>query len=202
MSGTSDSPGGSAVAGVLLAAGLGSRFGGGKLAVPVAAAGGFTAPMAVIALRSLAAALPAPLVVVRAGDPLVPAYRDEGARIVVAERAARGMGASLAAGVAALPEGSGVVVALADMPWIAAGTIRRVADAVARGAAIAAPAFRGRRGHPVGFAARFRRELAALDGDLGARGLLAAQREAIVLIDVDDPGVLRDVDTPADLAPD
>jgi len=187
------------VAGLLLAAGQGTRFGGGKLAVPIPIQGGERLAIGVAALRNLAAVLPGPVVVVHGGDPLVADYRQEGARVVVAERAARGMGASLAEGIASLPRGSGVVVALADMPWIRQATIRLVADAVARGALIAAPYYRGERGHPVGFAPAFRRELESLDHDQGARAVMAARRDAIVVIDVDDPDVLRDVDTPADL---
>jgi len=188
------------VAGLLLAAGLGTRFGGGKLGFPIPAAGGATVAIAVAALRNLAAIVPHPVVVVRGGDPLAAQYQREGARVVVAERAAHGMGASLAAGVASLPDDSGVVVALADMPWIRPATIRRVVEAVAQGALIAAPRHRGERGHPVGFAPRLRHELEALDGDRGARALMTAHRDAMALIEVDDPGVLRDVDTRADLS--
>ncbi|NIR61750.1 MAG: hypothetical protein GWO02_20815, partial [Gammaproteobacteria bacterium] len=55
------------------------------------------------------------------------------------------------------------------------------------------------RGHPVGFAARFRDELLACRGDTGARVLLERQAERLVTFATDDPGVLADVDTPADL---
>ncbi|MCL4799694.1 MAG: nucleotidyltransferase family protein, partial [Burkholderiales bacterium] len=58
---------------------------------------------------------------------------------------------------------------------------------------------RGERGHPVGFAARYGAELAALAGDAGAREILRRDRGLVELIEVDDPGVLRDVDTRADL---
>ncbi|GAB7539203.1 hypothetical protein BGC_54270 [Burkholderia sp. 3C] len=65
-------------------------------------------------------------------------------------------------------------------------------------ATIAAPWFDGQRGHPVGFAAVHRDALAALDGDAGARALLVAHE--VARVEVDDPGVLRDVDTRDDLA--
>jgi molybdenum cofactor cytidylyltransferase len=64
---------------------------------------------------------------------------------------------------------------------------------------LAAPQFQGTRGHPVGIAARFYGELAALSGDEGAKQLLAARASSVQLIDVDDAGIQRDIDTPADL---
>ena len=57
--------------------------------------------------------------------------------------------------------------------------------------------YRGRRGHPVGFSAELYSELATLSGDEGARRLVA--RYPAHAVDVDDPGVLIDIDTEADL---
>ena len=101
-----------------------------------------------------------------------------GARVVVCADAAEGMGASLACGVrecGRCPDAQGWVVALADMPWMAPATIARVADALRRGAGIAAPTHRGTRGHPVGFGAAISRELAALSGDEGAQAQRAGR---------------------------
>jgi molybdenum cofactor cytidylyltransferase len=182
------------VKGLLLAAGSGTRFGGAKLLAPLPDG----TPVGVAALRNLQEALGHSVVVVRADDvALADRFRETGANVVVAEHAHEGMGASLAAGVAAIGAGTGIVVALADMPWIQRSTIEHVADAVALGASIAAPAFRGQRGHPVGFSPSHREALSALRGDSGARDVLAAH--AIVLIDVDDAGAVRDVDHPEDL---
>jgi molybdenum cofactor cytidylyltransferase len=58
--------------------------------------------------------------------------------------------------------------------------------------------YQGRRGHPVGFAAELYSELMMLSGDEGARRIIA--RYPAVGVDVDDPGVLLDLDTEADLA--
>jgi molybdenum cofactor cytidylyltransferase len=116
-----------------------------------------------------------------------------------------GMGMSLAAGArfllaeAAVASGRRVpacLVALADMPWIAPLTLRRTAD-LTREHQIVAPAFEGVRGHPVGFQAACFDDLAQLDGDTGARGLIA--RRGIHVWKSDDAGVLRDVDTLTDL---
>ena len=111
-----------------------------------------------------------------------------------------GMGASLAWGVRASPVASAWIVALADMPWIAPQTIVFVVDALRGGAVLAAPRHDGMRGHPVGIAASFFGELIALSGDEGAKHLLGAHAASLRCIDVDDAGVLRDIDTPADVA--
>jgi molybdenum cofactor cytidylyltransferase len=97
-------------------------------------------------------------------------------------------------------ESAGCIIALADMPFVQADTVRAVAGAVAAGADIAAPFFQGRRGHPVGFAALYRDQLRGLDGDEGARFLLERDASRITRVAVNDPGVLQDVDVPRDLA--
>ena len=189
--------------GVLLAAGRGARFGGAKLLAPIPAAshgvGGGTA-VGVAACAHLVAALNDVIVVVRPGDSLLRhALTETGARVVECERADEGMGASLAFAVAASADADGWLVALADMPWIAPVSIVTVADALRGGAEMAAPVFRGERGHPVGFARKYGGLLSALTGDEGARSLVAARKWALQLVDVDDSGVVRDIDHPDDL---
>jgi molybdenum cofactor cytidylyltransferase len=183
------------VVGILLAAGRGERFGGDKLLEPLGAG-----TVGATACRNLLAAVPEVLAVVRPGDAqLAAALADAGARIVECADADEGMGASLACGVRTASDAGGWVIALADMPWIDAGTIARVAAAVAGGAVVAAPFHRGRRGHPVGFGRDCAAALAVLRGDDGAKAVVAAHAAAMLRIDVDDAGVLRDVDTPNDL---
>jgi molybdenum cofactor cytidylyltransferase len=188
---------GFAIVGILLAGGSATRFGSDKLLHPLPDG----TPIAVASARNLIAAVPRIVAVVRPDAPaLERALRAAGAEVTVCERAAEGMGVTLAHAVHAAGDAAGWVVALADMPFIHPDTIRRVADAVAGGAAIAAPVFRGERGHPVGFAREFRAALERLSGDAGAREIVNASPAAMVRVDVDDPGVLRDIDTPADLA--
>lgn len=187
-------------AGVLLAAGRAERFGGAKLHTPLLGGPDAGLAIGVAACRHLASAVDVVIAVVRSGDDAIAAaFEHEGARVVVARHADEGMGVSLAAGVEAESDASGYVVALGDMPWIEASTIFRVVQALAKGASIVAPVYRGERGHPVGFARTYRAQLLALRGDEGARAILAAHPNALTLIDVEDPGVVRDVDTPADL---
>ncbi|MGH8713226.1 MAG: nucleotidyltransferase family protein [Casimicrobiaceae bacterium] len=188
------------VVGILLAAGSGSRFGGDKLRATLSDG----RPLALAALAPLAAAVDAVIAVVRPGDSAVESlFRGPGAIVAACPDAAKGIGASLACGVREaqrrFPQAQGAVVALADMPWVSAQTVARVAAALRNGAALAAPAYRGARGHPVAIGARYFTELRTLSGDEGARALLAAHASEIELIAVDDPGVLRDVDTREDL---
>jgi molybdenum cofactor cytidylyltransferase len=188
------------VVGVLLAAGSASRFGGDKLLVKL----GDGSPLAEAALAPLAAGVDEVIAVVRPGDvALISLVRASGALISICANAAEGMGASLACGVREVrrrfPQAQGVVIALADMPWVSVSSVERIAAALRRGSSLAAPTYRGSRGHPVAIGSGYFEELQALGGDQGARTLLAAHGAELELIAVDDPGVLRDVDTPADL---
>jgi molybdenum cofactor cytidylyltransferase len=111
-----------------------------------------------------------------------------------------GMGGSLAAGARAVSAWSqGAFVALGDMPDVAPGVYTTLAAALGEGGAtIVAPTHRGRRGHPVLFAAEHFAALGALTGDEGARGVVRGHRERVRAVEVDHPGVLLDVDTPED----
>lgn len=191
------------ITGILLAAGRGSRFGADKLmaALPAAFADiPAGTPIGVAAGIRLHCAITDALAVVRDDQSVLAALlRDYGLQTVACPDADRGMGATLACGVAASRDADGWVIALADMPWILPKTIRAIVAALASGADIVAPAFGGRRGHPVGFARRHFDALAASSGDAGARAIVAANPGRLTLIDVDDPGVVRDVDVPRDL---
>jgi molybdenum cofactor cytidylyltransferase len=188
------------VTGVLLAAGSGRRFrvhgGVQKLLQPLPRG----EPIGVAAGRNLIAAVPDSIAVVRAGDlALATALGAIGLRIIEHRWADDGLGTSLAAGVAATPDAAGWLIALGDMPWVQPQTILALTEALAAGASLVAPLYAGRRGHPVGFAAPWRQRLMALKGDQGARDLIAAHAEQLVLLPTQDPGVLLDVDTLVDL---
>ena len=184
------------ITGILLAAGAAKRFGGGKLkqVLPNGLA------ICVASARNLAAAVDQVIAVVRPGDEATRKLlsAEPNITIVICERAEEGMGHSLAAAIAASPSDSHWIVALGDMPLIKLETIRAVADALAQGAAFAMPLHQGQRGHPVGIHSRFRIDLLALEGDAGARAIIAAHKCDVQLIETKDPGVLVDVDTVAD----
>jgi len=189
------------IRGILLAAGYSKRFGSNKLlqALPAGSPEAGT-PIGLAAAKHLLEALPESIAVVRPrAQKLARILRDAGCNTVVCKNAGDGMGTSLAAGVRSTSDASGWIVGLADMPFIRPETIRTVAKALHDGAAIAAPSFQGRRGHPVGFARRFYEELSSLHGDNGARQFLEQHPEWVKVFEVDDPGVVRDIDEPSDL---
>jgi molybdenum cofactor cytidylyltransferase len=186
------------VVGLLLAAGSASRFGSDKLAhlLPHGVA------IAVQSARHLKLELPRVVAVVRPGSAqLASELKKEGCEVVICEQASQGMGASLACAALSAGKAGGYVIALGDMPFVRRSTIAAVRDALAAGAALAAPYFHTRRGHPVGIAGRFFDTLISSQGDEGAKKLFAQHQELVLKIPVGDPGVIRDIDTPGDLAP-
>ncbi len=112
-----------------------------------------------------------------------------------------GMGDSIAAGVRATPAAGGWLILPGDLPLVTAGSIRAVAQALA-GHSVVMPYHAGNHGHPVGFRRECGEMLASLSGDEGARAVVRhfRQRNQVLELALDDPGILLDVDTPDDLA--
>lgn len=191
-----------AVTGVLLAAGRGTRYDrSGREDKLLADAAGL--PVVVRACRALRTVVETVLVVVRddlRGSAVAGALSGEDARVLRCADAGLGMGHSLALAAATLLEedaSRAMVVALGDMPGVAPDTVRRLVAALPGPTGIVAPWHRDTRGHPVLFGAAHLPALARCEGDRGAAALLA--RHPVTRVDVDDPGVLQDVDSPADL---
>jgi len=112
---------------------------------------------------------------------------------------AGGLASSVKAGIAAIPANvDGAIVCLGDMPLISAPLIDRLIDAFEpdRGHLIAVPVSDGKRGNPVLWSRRFFRELMTLDGDIGARHLIARHAEAVAEVPVEGNGAFLDIDTP------
>ena len=181
---------------LVLAAGAGSRFGGGKLTAPWRGA-----PLIHAALRSAAAAPVEAVTVVLGSDAegVRAAARTFAAssplRFVKAADWSLGLSASLRAGVAALPaDAEAAFVFLGDMPCIPASVLPPLASAVLAGAPAAAPTHQGRRGHPVLLGRALLNRVSTLTGDEGARRLLNTVHVAEV-VSLSE-GVLFDVDTP------
>jgi len=194
--------------GILLAAGFGRRYAAqstadtpvqGKLLaeLPHGASVAYQAAMALRAVTSSTLAVTRPET-----DMLHAQLRSAGCDVLMTPLASRGMGASLAAAARHLLAGEReqppvALIALADMPWIRHGTYVDIARA-AHAHVIVVPTFQGRRGHPVAMHHSLWDELATLDGDVGARSLLA--HHPVFELDTEDAGILRDVDVPQDLA--
>lgn len=181
---------------VVLAAGQGSRFGGPvhKLEQPL----GTSTVLGTTLDRVIASGCPFIVVTTaRLATQVLQQVARRDLLVLSEDEAQRGVGHSIAAGVAERPDASGWLVLPGDMPMIRTSSIQAVADALAEHP-IAFTQYRGRRGHPVGFGSELFSELTALDGDVGARRIIA--RYPAHGIELDDPGVLVDIDTPEDLA--
>jgi molybdenum cofactor cytidylyltransferase len=185
--------------GILLAAGYGRRFDPSGQTSKLLARLPDGQIVAAQAARTLCAALPGSIAVIRPGQTELAAQLCEaGCHILESSEAEGGMGSALAHAVRATATAEGWLVALADMPWVPVAAIRAVAGAIDTPKRIAAAAFERRRGHPVAFGAHWASRLVALHGDAGARDLL---RDAdLRLIEAGTADVLRDVDLPAHLA--
>lgn len=184
------------IAGILLAAGTGSRFGSNKLLHPLPCG----TPIAIAATRTLLSGVDHGIAVVPETNPqLADLLHAEGMEIVYCPNAADGMGKSLACGVAARQHAEGWIIALADMPYIQPETVNNVANLLRTGAPIVAPGYQGKRGHPVGFGREFYNELIQLTGDQGARQLLSTHAAHLQLFTCEDAGIFADIDKPSDL---
>jgi molybdenum cofactor cytidylyltransferase len=136
------------IVGILLAAGRSRRFGEDKLLYPLPDG----TPIGVASAQVLREAVGRIVVVLSTrNSPLGQLLQREGTSIAVCSNADEGMGASLACGVRAAGDAAGWVIALADMPYIHASSIRQVAAALRKGAPPCRAHVQGRRGHPVGF---------------------------------------------------
>ena len=187
-------------AGLVLAAGRGSRMGGPK-ALVAHPEGGVLLEHAIVALRDAGCA---PVVVVLGAEArrAVPSAA-EADLVVVARDWAQGQGASLRAGLAALEEttAESVAVLLVDLPDVGPDVVRRVVRAAGRPrrAGLVRAAYGGVPGHPVVLGRNHWRGAAeAASGDQGARDYLATHAHGVV--ECGDLATGRDVDTPADLA--
>ncbi|MET3664118.1 nucleotidyltransferase family protein [Caulobacter sp. 1776] len=190
---------------IVLAAGRGARFGGGKLVAPLNGA-----PLVAGALLTAFLAPVRRVFVAIGPDPAVrKAIEATATRLKASERLVlvsvespdEGMGASLRTAAQALPDDAGgAFVLLGDMPAIDPSTPARLAQALNGLNGIVAPTYLGRRGHPVLFGAAWLPALRGLSGDEGARALVESAGARLARVPVEDPGIHLDVDRPEDLA--
>ncbi|MEX2334450.1 MAG: nucleotidyltransferase family protein [Pseudohongiella sp.] len=120
-------------------------------------------------------------------------------QIVVCPDADQGMGHSLAFGIRSLPaHWDACLVCLADMPFINASTLQQIHTRASRDR-ILIPTYQQQRGHPVAFGRDFFTELTQSRGDTGGRDVIKNHPDQLVLVELDDIGILQDIDTPEDL---
>lgn len=186
------------VVAAVLAAGLARRFTGFKPLAPLG-----TSTLLGTTLEGLRSAdLHRTLLVVgHRAQEVLEAIETNGMEVVHNPRYREGMSTSLQAGFRVLHgDEEGVLIVLGDQPFVRPDTIDRLREAYAATRPMAAvPTHRGQRGNPVLLSPLLRGEVERLSGDVGCRDLLRKRRD-ILLVEVDDPGILLDVDTEADLA--
>jgi len=187
--------------GILLAAGFSRRFGASnKLLQPMADG----RPIALAAAQNLIQAIPTCIAVVRPENTALAALLQQaGLTVLACKESEQEMADSLSAAIRFSTNfeaaRQGFVIALADMPYIQPATIRTIANSLNSSESITIPTYHGQRGHPVGFAAKYRSELENLQGDEGARSIVKRYADAVCLLACEDAGILADIDTPQDL---
>jgi molybdenum cofactor cytidylyltransferase len=187
---------------LVIAAGFSRRFGSDKRIFKLNTG----EPLLVACLRPYRTVFPNVAVVVRSSDSelarLITRTLERSAPIIIpTDQAEKGMAASIADGIRSLASWDYVFLGLGDMPYIRADTLLTLRERMndARGdmlPRIVVPMFRGEAGHPVGFSREFFGELIALTGDRGARSVIAAHPERVERVDIDDPGIVTDIDEP------
>jgi molybdenum cofactor cytidylyltransferase len=185
---------------VVTAAGSAERFGGKKLLTPIDGQ-----PLLDHTIRALLDGGVADVIVVVGRDARaelerdVNAMRDPRVRTVENPDPSRGMFSSIQEGVAQA-QGDTILVMPGDMPFVSPDTVGAVIASYARKPAIVSPRYRGKRGHPVALPASLRDEIRAADSRATLHDVIHAHTDLRVDVDVDDRGVVRDVDRPEDLA--
>lgn len=180
---------------LVLAGGRANRFGSDKRLAKLP--GGKTVIETTVDMTS-ASGLPVLVCLRQTDDSLADLLRQREVPFHHCQRAAEGMGGTLAEGVTQVASWDGLLVALADMPWVKPATFRTIADQVMPDT-ICIPTCSGKRGHPVGFGKDFFPELSGLSGDQGARELLSTHQDRVVEIELTDSSIHRDIDLPQDL---
>jgi molybdenum cofactor cytidylyltransferase len=187
------------IAALILAAGQGRRMGTNKMLAPVAGK-----PLLAHTMEAIrrCAVLPPIVVTGDHGAEVAAIVGQQGGMTIHNPDYENGLASSLRRGLAALPaDAEGVLICLGDMPLVGADHIDRLIAAFnpAEGRAICVPVRKGRRGNPVLWSVDFCAEMQELDGDQGARSMLALYAEKVVDVDMPDDAIFIDVDTPSAL---
>lgn len=182
---------------LMLAAGRSRRFGGDKRQAALGAEKTLL-EQSISQFTSLGLRVFVSLSTASEDDLLAKSLVGESVEILRCERAIEGMGGTLAESVKKIGDTASILIALADMPGLSSETILQLLEK-AQTENIVSPVYEGRRGHPVIFGRRFLPLLKNLSGDAGASQLIREYASSCVSVPVTDAGVVRDVDTAADL---
>ena len=186
---------------VVTAAGSAERFGGKKLLAPVNGE-----PLLDHTIRSLLDGGVTEVIVVVSADARrelardVSAMNDARVRPIENPDPSRGMFSSIQIGVAEAT-GDALLVLPGDMPFVRPETVRAVIAKYRERPAIVSPRYKGKRGHPVVMPLSLRDEIAATPATANLHEVIKRHSGEPVHIDVNDAGVVRDVDTRSDLEP-
>ena len=194
------------IIGILLAAGLSTRFGiSNKCLYPLLNG----IPIGVQSARNLAKVVANIICIVPENSPeLNQVFIENGFNTLVNSSPHKGLSESIRLGIQYAQQNraggtkqiyEGCLIALADMPWINPKTMTTITNELVIKGGIVAPVNKGQRGHPVGFSKNHFPQLEELKGDQGARSIIKSAGETLHLIEVDDSGVLQDIDTTEDL---
>ena len=191
------------IGGILLAAGSSRRYGDDKRKIKLPS--GRTVLQE--SIRTAAGVLTDVMVVIRFGDQafveeLEPAVGLPNVEYFRAPDSARGMAHSLANAIHEKHEWEAAVVLLGNMPYLKPATIEAVVNAWQTHKEedpIVFPKHGDKLGHPVVFPRVYFEDIEALEGDVGAKAVIEAHKDKVLTVEVDDPGILLDIDTPDDL---
>ncbi len=190
----------SRIAAVLLAAGASQRFGAeDKLLADLNGAPVLSHVLKLMSRIDLSQRI---AVIGPGAERVMQMCEEAGFEVVINNNAAAGLGSSIATGVRRLSNVDAAMFFLGDMPLIKLETTKALLDQYPADsdAAIMAPTYKGRRGHPAIFGRQHFSALAALTGHDGGKDIINANRSQLRLIPVEDQGVVQDIDTQDDLA--
>lgn len=184
---------------IVLASGYGKRFGGNKLLQPIT--GDETQyPMAIQSTLNVLPHADHVMMIVRPDDhDLIDECKKLNLQILLNEHAKNGMSQAILKGVAHTPPHHHVMICLADMPYIKAETYQHIIEQFTQSKEqfIIQPYHNDIPGHPVIFPCHYKKDLMTLQGDKGAKSIIA--QHSNIRVPVNDQGILIDVDRPIDI---
>jgi molybdenum cofactor cytidylyltransferase len=176
---------------IILAAGSSQRYGSDKRTATLSDG----TPLLSATLANVSGSFSRRVLVLKKEDETLGRLYADNWQICHAANPETGMASSLASGIAMAGNWPAALIGLGDMPYISSATYTALQQALEEHD-IVIPVFEGRRGNPVGFKQRYFDEIMQLQGDQGARSLLEKYKEECFEVEVQDSGIIQDIDTP------